>query len=275
MKKLISLFILFAIVLITIVSCKKTNSGSQTSRVHLSKFVAIDTTLSAPNDTLEINSYTYDNSGRWIYEVDVSPGTNGYADIVDSANKSIVTYYYLGSATLPYMYGASEYSQGVFQDSTINYLLSYSGEEVLKDSDATTTTQWQYNGSIVTDIYTYLGSASYDTAIQTKVNGNIIEQINPSNYGDGNFTASYDTHPDPFPTANFYITGFPSLPDNIDFGQNNNLTEISGVHIYNQQPVHTKFTYTYNVNGYPATVVAYDWTSGSPVFSYKGIFVYQ
>jgi hypothetical protein len=283
MKKII----LFAAVLISIISCKKTNKGSQTSGVHLSKLIRLDTTQQAPNDTLEINTYTYDNSGRWISEEDLPAGDNGYADIADGADRTINTNSYAGNSIVPNLIVTSEYSGGTLFDTYYDYNVSFSSTGLLlKDSDVVTAPgfpsdatiyEYSYNGSTVIESQIDLSNSSStetDTATQTKVNGNIVSQVDyvgSSDNGDGTFTASYDTNPNPFPDASTSI--YPTVDDdNLDFGQKNNLTEITGQS--EGTPVHTKYTYTYNANGYPATVVVYDWSSGSPVFVYKGIYVY-
>src|SRR6202034_3920319 len=130
MKKII----LFAAVLISIVSCKKSNSGS--SGIHLSKFVRLDTTQQAPGDTLEIDTYTYDNSGRWISEEDLPAGDNGYADIVDGADKTISGYSYSGNSVEPNLIVTSEYTQGALFDNYHDYNVSFSPTGLLlEDSD--------------------------------------------------------------------------------------------------------------------------------------------
>ena len=278
MKKII----FFAVVLISVASCKKTNSGLQTSGIHLSKFVEIDTTLSAPGDTLERDTYGYDNLNRWTFESDLSFDTN-FPGIAAEGSGLTYAYYYTGSNTLPYLNVVNEYDHSILLDSNADYLLSYSLSGLLKDSDVTIETgyaniaditTYQYNGSTIieTGVTDPPGGSSFDTVMQTKANADVVSQVDNDSYQGTNFTASYDTHPDPFPDAQ--IPGFLIVyGDNIDFEQKNNLTEIIGVDDENN-PVHTKYQYTYNANGYPATVIAYDWSSGSPVFVYKGIYVY-
>jgi hypothetical protein len=281
MKKIFALLFVSSVILLTITSCKKSNSGSSVNNgPHLSKFIEINTTLGAPDDTLEIDTYTYDNSGRWITEEDRPAGDNGYADIADGADKAMLTNSYSGNNQEPNLTVTSEYNQGTLLDTYYDYNTSFSQTGLLlSDSDVAVIPgspddvavyTYSYNGSVVIESATDLSvdpPTQYDTSAQTKVNGNIVSQVSTPYSGDS-FTASYDTNPDPFPDAT--VIFFPSVNiDNIDFGQKNNITEITAA------DVHTKYTYTYNTNGYPATVMSYDWSSGSPVFVYKGIYVYQ
>jgi len=280
MKKII----LFAIVLIVIASCKKSNNSSHTNGIHLSKFIELDTNVSAPADTLEEDIYVFDNSNRWIFESDLSFSSE-FPGIAAEGERLNSTYHYLGSDTVPYLNTLSEYGQSIFQDSDVDYLLSYSAEGLVKDSEVdieqgypneSTTTQSQYNGSTIISMgISYPGAVISldDTVTQTTANGNIITESDNDTYQGSNFTASYDTHPDPFPDAQLPGEAIAS-EDNSDFGQKNNLTAIIGI-AQTGIPINLKYQYTYNSNGYPATVVEYDWSSGSPVFVYKGFYFYQ
>jgi hypothetical protein len=284
MKKYLHLSLFFTIAITGIVGCKKSSSGSSKNNgVHLIKFIELDTSITAPGDTIEEDTYGYDNLGRWTFESDLSFNIN-FPGIAAEGSGLTYANYYTGSNTLPYLNVINEYEQGILQDSNADYLLSYSSEGLLKDSDVTIETgypnladitTYQYNGSTIieTGVTDPPGGSSFDTVMQTKANGDVVSQVDNDLYQGTNFTASFDTHPDPFPDAQ--IPGFLIVyGDNIDFEQKNNLTEIIGADD-EDNPVHTKYQYTYNANGYPATVMAYDWSSGSPVFVYEGIYFYQ
>jgi hypothetical protein len=284
MKKTLPLFIVFVVILIGITSCKKTNNSSA-QVVLLSEFIKLDTMQQTPNDTLEVDTYKYDNSNRWIYEDDIV-----FNDVFpakrDSGYENTTTNFYVGTSAVPYLDIITESQSGVLQTTNNDYLLSYSPQGLLlKDSDVETDAGFPditivynntYTGSTITQVSVDLSdptNPSYDTVTQTKLNGNIIAQVGSVNNADGaNFTASFDTHPFPFPDT--YLSQFVNIGnDNVDFGQKNNLIEIQGPVI--GTPTHYKYQYTYNTNGYPATVIEYDWSSGNPVFVYKGIYIYQ
>jgi hypothetical protein len=280
MKKII----LFAVLMISIVGCKKTsNSNNSDPAVLLSKFVELDTTQAAPNDTLEVDIYKYDNIHRWVFENDID-FNDGFPGIRDSAYEYTNTNFYAGTATVPYLNISTESQSEVLQTTDNDYLLSFSPQGLLlKDSVVETSPSYPltttiynntYSGSEFTQVSLNLSNPnnpSYDTSKQTKLNNNIITQVNQRS-DDDNFTASYDTHPSPFPDSYLvYLTSFAWIgTDNVDFGQKNNLTQIQGLIL----GLHYQYQYTYNANGYPATVIEYDLSSGSPVFVYKGIYVY-
>ncbi|HTB99137.1 MAG TPA: hypothetical protein VK705_00500 [Ferruginibacter sp.] len=294
MKKPISLFILSAIVVITIVSCKKTNNGSSANNgVHLLKYIQLDTTQAAPYDTMEVDTYKYDNLNRFLICTEISYGndTPGLPDSgIGSTGES-----YIGNSTVPYMtFNDDDGGQAGYNTDDTDYILSYTPGVMIKDSEINTSTT---NGvsssrfiSVMEDIlngqtvientinYTPSFNSYSDTATQIFSNGDVISQTDNTVVGNqpySNWNMTFDTHPNPFYNNGLTDVGILELGDDslqLQPIQKNNTTEI--IRNSPSAPLHLKYEYTYNSNGYPATVVEYDWSSGSPVFVYKGIYVY-
>ncbi len=304
MKKSIQLCITIAIVIISIISCRKDNSSSQQNNPNtgndtlLSKFIELDTTQAAPYDTIVITSYKYDNLNRIITIADLYYD-NGFPSIT---NSDVSNYYYNGADTIAYkMIKISEDDGGgpgstVYSDTT--YFLSSS-----KDSSTTTATT---NGVSTTEAgFTYtiedIGNGTFiqtinspgipshpDTVSQTTANGFVISQVDntftatsyPAQYPTHNLVFSFDNHPNPFYKIYHGILKEPVIYDynQAEVGssaQKNNYTQISSEPNYPLLSEESKFQYSYKANGYPATIVEYDWTSGPPIFSFKGIYIYQ
>src|ERR1700744_1517203 len=101
MKKIILGFAL----IVFIGSCKKDNSAPNNNNTNnppvnsvlLAKYVELDTTLSAPNDTLSICYFTYDNTNRLTSETQVYFGSAH--DSVEVDQNQI---FYQGTDTLMY-----------------------------------------------------------------------------------------------------------------------------------------------------------------------------
>jgi hypothetical protein len=289
MKKIIPGFVL----ILFISSCKKdnttpNNNNSPENSVRLSEYVMLDTTLSAPNDTLSIYHFTYDNSNRLISGTEVDFGS-----VHDSVEVDLSQNFYQGADTLPYK------GYEIDRDLTtpaIDYdtvLLYYDAngrstgdsirETYVDHSNNTTTNyrssdRWTYSGSQVTWLnYNYLPYSAFpntDTVAQTVSNGDVVSQNELAFGGGQNYTFSFDNHSNPF----YSISGgntpiYDTAPEEsvMNDPQKNNYTRLqeslSGTDYRN--------TYTYLSNGWPATVVFYDWSSGSGVFQYKGVYIYK
>ncbi|HTB99138.1 MAG TPA: hypothetical protein VK705_00505 [Ferruginibacter sp.] len=283
MKKLLQLFLFLFILLIGIASCKKTNNSSPGSNtIHLKEFLQLDTTKQAPYDTMEIDTYGYDNLNRPTTSASItfSPDFPGIADSGTSSNS---IFYYTGSSTTLGFGITNDYDRFGSGGNDTDYTLAYSG--ISKDSDisdgnpAIVTEDFVSGATVIekTTDYSYSpAQLSYDTVTQTIVNGNVVAQVDDQIYNQTNFTVSLDTHPNPFYFGNgSQNEGVLSTGDNNimeEPQQKNNNTELYST--TPGGPMHLKYQYTYNANGYPATVIEYDLSSGSPVFVYKGIYVY-
>jgi hypothetical protein len=294
MKKLLQLFLFLFILLIGIASCKKTNNGSPTNNVLLSAFIELDTTQSASLDTVETITYKYDNLKR-LSTVTDSVYNNGLPNIYDAG---IATYFYNGTDMLPYKSADVSLNSGggsgdYYLDDT-DYILpdgkdSFTETNITNGVPTVTTISVDQdiaNGSFVYGIETnYIPSFSIqlDTVSQVTVNGDVVSQTDNTVLSpllSRNATFSFDTHPNPFIIQRGPLQTYPNIYD-IEDGignqpQKNNYTEINEPDQSDPtDSYHWKYQYTYNSNGYPATVVEYDLTSGSPVFVYKGFYFYQ
>ena len=295
MKKQLPVFILSAVILISIASCKKSSSGSSTNNIRLSKYILLDTTQKAPYDTLSVDTYKYDNLNRFIASTEISYGdeTPGLPD----SGFGFIGASYSGNSTVPNMtVNDDDGGQSGYNTDDTDYILSYTPGVMSKDSEVNgsstngvpdpkfiTVMEDILSGQTVienTTNYIPTFNAYSDTATQTFSNGDVISQTDNTAIGNQPYnywTMTFDTHPNPFAVYNFGPRNIAILElgdDNLPLQpiQANNTTEI--IRNSPSSPLHLKYQYTYNSNGYPATVVEYDWSSGSPVFVYKGIYIY-
>jgi len=304
MKKPLSLFILFAGILISIVGCRKSNNNStNNSGPLLSELVDLDATLSAPDDTSFVEKFSYDNSERVTESLQLEYNLPG----VDTIEKD--TYYYNGSDTLPYKTlhyenspdsallpfdVAYNYESGNINGTSTIYYFYLSGK-LIEDSaigyNYTQTNTYSYVGNSVirNQSSTTNGTANsvyVDTFYQTSQNGNLINQIDtlyraPSfdNITEG-FAYQLDDHPNPL--YNRSITPFAVLEIdglNADPEQKNNFTSINS---YSASPNDStseidSYVYTYNSNGYPKSALGYDDdnNTGGSILSDTLIYVYK
>jgi len=300
MKKSFPLLLLLVIV-ISVASCKKTshpsnNSGSGTM---LSEFVALDTTQAIGSDTLSITYFTYDNFKRvstinWISFIN-------YARVAGSHSTS--TFFYNGTDTLCYEEISSELENpSADGHNDTNYISYDSRGRMVKiiNNGANTNPVQAYS---MEDDFSYVGSTiinnetstpgsigngynSQDTVTQTTSNGDVVSQVDKQNT---TCTISLDNHPNPFFRNGLGVTPIYAMysdyydADGItDDVQKNNCTLFSV-----DNPVgnvnHVINQFTYNANGYPASVIQYNTfqayqaagPTGTLEFNFKGIYIYQ
>jgi hypothetical protein len=291
-KNILAVVALFSMS-IFITSCKKdtpsnTNNNPSSGFPRLAKYIELDTTQSAPYDTASIFYFTYDNSGRLTGGLQVYFGS-----VHDSVEVDLSQNFYQGADTLPYKsYGldrdlttpAIDYDTAlVYYDANGRSIRDSIRETYIDESSSTTTNyissdRWAFSGSQVSWLnYNYIPYSSYpntDTVTQIISNGNIITQNDIAWGGGQNYTFSFDTHPNPFYYMGAGVTAIYNIAHDesvMNDPQKNNYTRLqesnSGTDFRN--------TYTYLSNGWPSTVVFYDWSTGSGIFQYKGIYIYK
>lgn len=294
MKKYITLFTTLTAL---IISCQKEiGLDSETSPIPnpsitdttlLRKFILLDTTLAAPNDTIYKYSFYYDNLKRCT----VLKGNDG----IDSF---VVFNIFNGNDTLITKRKIYDFSSG---DSTIEYLTYSPAGKILYDSIK------EYSLSISNFFLDYQNTTNQNGIIAVKSNGTQFEYNKFSTLRDNNgnilnvkdslsvlsginyllketanSTISYDTRKNPFyklvpnflvnvqleSSTIFTFIPFQSLPQ-----KNNILTETK---FFNPQTsgldnVSNTYQYIYNLNNYPVIVRVRDILNNK---NYKGIYVY-
>ena len=228
--------------------------------------VGLDTTKSAPFDTVYKSTLYYDNLKR----------TSNYY-LMDFNNTGVVVdtfvntkYLYAGTDTLPFKSTTITHDASIYMDT--DYLtFSAPPRNLIYDSTLNKDTNPSYpdiNGDVrkysyhpnsisLSDLtYTngiYQGITTY-SVWQTKSNGNVISQIDTLPYGViENFSQTFDTKPNPlnlhFQEPNlFFGTDYLIVPSV------NNCTEMNSTSTDNSGTVqvqHYKYFYSYNSLGYP------------------------
>lgn len=254
----------------------------------LKKFVLVDSTQPAQNDTLYIYTYSYDNLGRCIQ-----------IEVKDYENASIgYTYnFFNGNDTL---ISSRKLVNQVYSDSVFEYFSYSPAGKMLSDSVV------EFSGSDP-NVFTYHYSSVNDSLtsvinvngqpfllgkyLLTKDNyGNIISEKDTSfEYYSGAYhyknttTISYTYDSNPCPFKNLYpkrLTGLDYELIAVDdiplflFLQNNNTKSkvsatqptTSGIGSSNRS-----FTYTYDPNNYPLSLIYRDLRRG---YVYKGTYYY-
>jgi len=293
MKKYITIFIALTVF---IISCKKentidseTNPTPSDSTFLIKKFIVLDTTLSAPNDTIFRYTFFYDNLKRCSSFI-AGDGIDSFA----------IYNFFNGTDTLITKRKFYDFTSG---DSTVDYLTYSPTGKILADSILEYSTTFG-----LTNFYlNYQNTTNQNGTIIVKsdgtqfeynifstlrdINGNLLNVkdslsvLNGSNYvltETANSNISYDNKINPLYkiVPNFLVnvqiesspifTFFPfqSLPQ-----KNNILTETK---IFNPQTqgldnFNNSFQYVYNSNNYPILVRVRDLVNNK---YYKGIYVY-
>lgn len=297
MKKSSIIFIALAFIAI---SCQKeispenptnTNPTNTTptpgTNLLMKRFIALDTTLSAPNDTIIRYTFNYDNLKRCISV----RGTDGVDSFVINNN-------YNGSDTLITKRKISDFSLG---DSIVQFFTYSPQGKILSDSVI------EYAASTTTFIHDYRNTTNQNGRINAKSNGVQFEYNNFSTLRDNNSNLlnvkdslyvlfgsnylltqtvnsnyTYDTKINPFYKtvpgflADVLLEGltafsffpFQSLPQ-----KNNALSETK---VFNPfatglENVNNTCQYTYNAQDYPTVVRIRDILNNK---YYKGIYIY-
>jgi len=305
MKKQLPVFIFSAVILMSITSCKKSDSNPSNSSTGtlLSEFVELDTTKAVGSDTLTVTYYTYDNLKRLStvsyiffdnYVRDVASyntydlSYNGTDTLFDKSIHKLLEagVQYDGITDTEYVSYNSDGKEIKDSVSGLNF-----GYQVPNGTPFITVSNFSYNGGMVTNQQTDLGNpvSSYDTVLQTTANGNIVSQID-NNLGDSSVcTISLDTHPNPFFKNGVNVTPIFGLYEDIDVdgmqdgAQKNNCLDFKKVDVTTVDALHVQNQFTYKSNGYPASVIEYNTQnflsgyvgSNTPAFNFKGIYIYQ
>jgi hypothetical protein len=292
MKKYITIFIALTVF---IISCQKentidseTNPTPSDSVFLIKKFIVLDTTLSAPNDTIFRYTFFYDNLKRCSSLI-AGDGIDSFAIYnFFNDNDSLIT--------------RRKFYDFTSGDSTVDYLTYSPTGKILADSIL------EYNNFGLTNFYlNYQNTTNQNGTIFVKsdgtqfeynifstlrdINGSLLNVkdslsvLNGTNYvltETANSNISYDNKINPFYkiVPNFLVnvqiesspifTFFPfqSLP------QENNI--LSETKIFNPQTqgldnFNNSFQYVYNSNNYPIFVRVRDLVNNK---YYKGIYVY-
>ena len=281
--------------LILISSCQKEISSPTGSApipiitndsILISKIIGLDTTKTAPLDTVYKLLFQYDNLKRISSSLTIDYNNTGIAVDTFCNNK----YFYNGTDTLPFKVNAIIDDLHTYLD-TDYYQYSSPERRVIYDSSI------QYDAN---PIYTYFTFQSYDFTYFTnqvsqterdypngvygstqlfkipvnKISGNIVSQRDTTSGGDVEvFNSTYDNKLNPLNRFNF---GAPIIHFGSDFfttdylliDQVNNITEINEVRTIfitgNIYLDHYKFLYSYNTTGYPTEARILNIGSTSP-----------
>jgi hypothetical protein len=285
MKKTTAFVNAFAIIMTLLAACKKADVQQTTPPTTvplLATFIVLDTTQTAPNDTLEIYENTYDNMHRLS---DDSAYSNNRADV------EVSTLSYIGSDTLFYREDDAFWNLSTLSERDASYKSYDVYGRLTKDSIIRTylapssptdveTRNFLFNGSAViysdTD-YTASTAGTIDTFVQTINNGNIAQELNQT----FNYYYTLDTHPNPLFKNKFGVSPIIDAQGG-SYGyayteavQKNNYLQTRAIDSSGNVFIDYHYQYTYLPNGYPSTIIKYDYSSGTPVFLFKGIYIYQ
>jgi hypothetical protein len=283
MKKLFQLTII--LIIIGTVSCRKTKTSNNpsTNVPLLTQYVLLDTTVTAPNDTLVLTKLVYDNSKRVIQMLHYE-----YPSSVAVLTQSF-SFYYNNADTTPYKLVYYENIGGNSGSDTVYYFYAGATNTVIADSTvspgSTTTNKYAYSNNIVirNQVIMDPGVSSYtDTFYQTKSNGNIISQVDTLYHNSQviiqNFSYQFDSHPNPLYKPYIPITVLEEDGLNESPQQRNNYTSINEYSNDGGSSIdatNTICSFTYGVNGYPVKAVEQDNSQNPPAYGANTIFIYQ
>jgi hypothetical protein len=282
--KLILFSLGVAVISLTFPSCQKeihfdtpaiVNNGGTV----LSKYVELDTTLSAGQDTLATYTFAYDNLKRIkrIYQVRNFPGYNTSYYITTD-------FFYNSSDAMPYKTievdqedityvdtSFYSYQNGfVSSDSSINY--STDNNEFL----FTNVILFAVSGNNVSARFkeTYPNSVYQDSATLTvtRQNGDILSQQDPDNTITNDLQRKYDNKVDPFYNTDIhYPIIYEHLFNSFSAQKNNLIDEVAFTNLVNPKQ-HLQYSYSYRSDGYPLTVKRNNLLR--PSEDRKGLFFY-
>ena len=297
MKKYSQSLLLLIVVAISITSCKKSNSNSPAagSGTLLSEYILLDTTQALGKDTLSITYLTYDNLKR-LNTVSYIFFTNY---VRDAGSYSTRIFFYNGTDTLYDKQIAAVLEAGPSPEAhnDTDYISYDSQGRIIKDID---NGSFPLAGTAYTkeEDYSYIGSTvinnqidpidgnAQDTVTQTVSNGNVVSQVDTYN---NTCTISLDSHPNPFFKNGCSVTPIYAMyfdyydADGIDDDVQKNNCTIFSVDDLTGNVNHVINQFTYNANGYPASVIQYNTfqtyqaagPTGTLEFNFKGIYIYQ
>lgn len=281
--------------IISIFACQKeftieedpTIPGVEDSVVLLKKYIRLDTTLAAPNDTIFTAVYSYDNLNRCTliqykyFDHDYAPEFEG-----TGTEKR----YYNGTDT-NMLYRTIETFNAVDPGITSEYFTYNTAGIVVKDSvveDALTwaTFSYRFDGNWVHSVAKFAtvpgDTTFYSKKLQQKTNGNIVlerdslvsmEFTPPEKYLTIN-VAQYDNHPNPLYRVS---APWPALweSEHILQGeffdqQKNNWISLNTTYDWGDLDEYN-YQYSYLPNGYPSSVII---RFRPDNLYWKGIYVY-
>ena len=288
MKAIFSCFAVVTLSLFLFSSCQKEADGAfpntpQSDSSYLDKIFALDTTLTAPLDTVDKMIISYDNAKR------VSRITEAYGP---GTGSSVSDFLYSGNDSLPYKQISREIYTGLY-DYTDTVFYVYTGGLVVKDSTITrdnissvigaAVREYTISGSTVNKSqreYNFTGGvfvlANTDFSSLTVVNtgGNLVSQTLVS--GANTFQsvqASFDNKPNPI-LKTFRIR-YPEYDTPNWLGwllQKNNPSQVQ----YQEMggPVETEvYNFAYRADGFPLRFTLS--TSAGNALSNKVLFFYK
>lgn len=256
----------------------------------LSVYIELDTTSSAPYDTLSKTFFYYDNAKRNT-GIDLIYYINGAASNYQYKSRFI----YNGSDTMP---AKKTVNSLLLPDTDPNYYndvcnYTYSNGRLIYDSTVFTSStsvprlafvnKYTYSaGRIRNDIsYYFFSTSAIDKSteyIYPEVNnGNIVKQADTTSLGlTREHSFEYDNHPNPFKQTQSKIAIDNRYPYyhmetyNTASFSTNNLIEVKQLQGY--PDFHFKYQYIYKENGYPSSVYFVD--VNYPIYFAKGVFIY-
>jgi hypothetical protein len=310
-----TIYLLLFTLIITLVSCQKdfeitdnvvtnVSTADTSAKILLKRFIQLDTTLTAPNDTMFIADYFYDDRKRCVRIVNYN--------LQDPANKDTFTVYNFYNGTDTNISVRKVYSIREDASRTTDTLIkvfTYNGDgSLLSDSS---TVYGQQNGAPLfykrKRIYqpTASGILAVDFniapyykvnyVIQKDANRNITYQLDSAFLQDvstGVFilkgavvnTCTYDTHPNPLYNVAQKIPVLNDWDNEPDFSpgggfRNNLLTQYKNVTAGSSMGgnIFAQYRYQYDKNGYPVIARYQEAVSPNAVpnaFS-KYLFIYQ
>lgn len=288
---------LFALFLISLAACQKEITAVDditppalpaASAVLLKKYIRIDTTLTAPNDTIFTATYSYDNLKRCtriFYKYFSHPEAIYEGTVAERL-------FYNGADTNISFRTMIKNVSGVL-DSTSEYF-TYQNNRVVKDSIGRphiSSFHYRYAGNVVHSVsyfQTNTDSTDYGIHHLQKLNGNIISERDTSyfvqgpwpysNPGAAAVNARYDDHPNPlfklsppwpvlFQVEHYLQDGEFSMQQ-----KNNKLRTYEEFDAWGPgESEEYIFQYTYLPNGYPSVARIHYVTNGG---YWKGIYQY-
>lgn len=281
------------------------------SGVLVKKFVLLDTTRTAPNDTLRVIYFTYDNSDRLTKVSTIYYNWTGAPDTT-SFNQpywSTRSFYYNGTDTMPFKtinarrsnvgfawiikdtsYRKYDAASRLISDSSYTY--GYISGNINPGSFGSNFMSYTYGAQyVVRKLYTITHNGApleVDSVLQSAANGNVYYQKDPRpvspNFGytlhpTCNFI--FDNHPNPMNKNGAFTE--PIYNSYNDFGigvnfenQKNNYTSVKkSVPIPSgSNDIEFTYKYTYLSDGYPASVSITNHFQGGAFITFKGVYIY-
>ncbi|MFC4263971.1 hypothetical protein ACFOWM_13840 [Ferruginibacter yonginensis] len=299
MKKLFSIITLLMCIFISCqneFSIENNTDNIQTSTpndsIYIKKLIALDTTKTAPFDTVYISTFNYDNFKRLEKYSFLEYNNLGF---IDTTN-----FYYFNTRFYNSINDTLPSKENFINKDNLNtsigtrFFTYYSGTTLIQIDSSIETIQTQPL-DIYTTVFKYFRFTNSIKIIQTnyfntipqsldslnyvftKQNGNIITQ-QESIYGITNsYNCQYDTKNNPLSKSKLIFNqGFLDLlltdTDPTFYNQPNNVTQINN--IYGASNSNYKFIYKYNSLNYPSEVNLKN-LSGGPLFKGINKIIYQ